>query len=102
MGLLAAQDLPTGKSRQPKQKTPFYLTYWDIRNEILDSKMAGKILVEFDVSETGEVENPVIKDTFNLNINEAVINKVLAIEFKPALQNGIPVRVRYKLPIVFK
>jgi len=102
LGLLTAQDLPTGKSRQPKLKTPFYLTYWDIRNEILNSEMAGKILVEFDVSETGKVENPVIKDTFNLNINDTVIDKVMAIEFKPALQNGKPVRVRYKLPIVFK
>ena len=35
-------------------------------------------------------------------LNETIIDKVLAIEFEPALQNGTPVEVQYMLPIMFK
>ena len=59
-------------------------------------------MVGFVVNENGRVVEPEIIDTFNFNLNEAVIDKVMAIKFTPALQNGRPVRVRYKLPIVFK
>ena len=34
--------------------------------------------------------------------NKTIIDKVMAIKFSPALQNGRPVRVKYKLPILFK
>ena len=50
----------------------------------------------------GKVINPEIIVTFNIDLNETIIDRVMAIEFKPALQNGRPVRVRYKLPILFK
>ncbi len=35
-------------------------------------------------------------------LNDAIISKVMAIEFEPAKQNGRPVLVQYQLPILFK
>ena len=102
MGSLLAQDLPTGKTQQPKAKTDFHLTYYDIRESIMGEVPSGQIVVEFEINEEGEVENPVIRDAFDVRLNDTIINKVMMIDFKPALQNGRPVRVRYKLPIVFK
>ena len=63
---------------------------------------SGQIVVEFEINEEGKVENPVIRDAFDVRLSDTIINKVMMINFKPALQNGRPVRVRYKLPIVFK
>ena len=101
MGSLIAQDLPTGKSRHPKIKKPFNLSYIDVQH-IDTTEFIGNVLVEFVVDKKGKVTQPNIIDTFNIKLNETIIDKVMCIEFKPALQNGRPVRVRYKLPILFK
>ena len=101
MGSLIAQDLPTGKSRHPKVKKPFNLSYIDIQH-IDTTSFVGNVLVEFTVDKQGKVTEPNIVDTFNIKLNETIIDKVMCLEFKPALQNGRPVKVRYKLPILFK
>ena len=59
-------------------------------------------IVEFEINESGQVENPVIRKSFEFSINNTIIDKVMMLKFKPALQNGRPVRVRYKVPILFK
>ena len=101
MGVLAAQNLPNGESRQPQVKKPFNLSYYDFNTyDTLNYK--GEVIVSFIIDEMGKVINPEIIDTFDIKLNETIIDKVMAIEFKPALQNGRPVRVKYKLPILFK
>ena len=101
MGSLIAQDLPTGKSQHPKVKKPFNLSYYDVQH-IDTMSFVGNVLVEFTVDKQGKVIEPNIVDTFNFKLNETIIDKVMCLEFKPALQNGEPVKVRYKLPILFK
>ena len=101
LGVLAAQDLPNGESRLPKLKTQFELLYHELPlNKQFEAK--GSILVEFTVNEKGKVVNPFIIDSFDFDLNDTVIDKVISLKFKPALQNGIPIKVRYKLPIVFQ
>ena len=101
MGLLVAQDLPTSKNQQPIIKKPFQLTYDDI-SEIDTTELIGKVLVKFTVDQNGKIIEPYIIDTFNIKLNDAIIDRVMAIEFEPAKQNGRAVMVRYQLPIVFK
>ena len=99
--MLIAQDLPVGKNQRPKIKKPFTLDYHHL--PIKDtSDIKGKIVVSFFVDEDGEVTNPQIIDTFNTYFNHAIIDRVMAIKFEPAKQNGRPVKVRYQLPILFK
>ena len=105
MGVLTAQDLlPNTESRSqlPQPKKPFELTYYDIRHDIRLSNPTGKIVVDFWINEDGRVENPVIRDTFNFDLNEVVLDKVRSSSYHPAIQNGRPVTVKYTLPIVFK
>ncbi len=101
MGSLAAQNLHDTLSQPPKPKTKFKLFYEDINNY---SKMSlrGNVIVQFRVDKYGKVIQPEILDTFNTYLNDTIIDKVLAIEFHPALQNGQPVEVNYRLPILFK
>tara|TARA_Y100001938_G_C7833213_1_gene302430 strand:+ start:173 stop:505 length:333 start_codon:yes stop_codon:yes gene_type:complete len=101
MGSLVAQDLPDGESQKPKITTPFEIDYLDLPNPDT-SEYKGKILVKFVVDEKGRVVEPQIIDTFDIELNDAIIDRVMAIKFNPATQNGTPVRVRYKLPILFK
>jgi hypothetical protein len=101
MGCLVAQDLPNGENQKPIMKKPFHLSYDDI-SEIDTTELRGKVLVKFSVDKNGKIVEPYIIDTFNIALNETIISKVMAIEFEPAKQNGIPVRVNYQLPILFK
>ena len=91
-----------GNSSKPIAKKQFELTYYDIREDILQVLPDRTLVVDFDITEEGRVENARIVDDVNLDLSKTVITKVMALKFKPALQNGRPVRVRYKLPIVFK
>jgi len=101
VGFLAAHN-SKGESQLPQQKKEFSLSYYDIRQDILKQTPSGEIIVEFEINEEGKVENPIIRDTFDIRLSDTIIDKVLMLDFKPALQNGKPVRVRYKLPILFK
>ena len=90
------------RSSLPIAKKQFELTYYDIREGITEALPNRMLIVDFDITEDGSVENARIAEDVNLDLSNTVISKVMALKFKPALQNGRPVRVRYKLPIVFK
>ena len=101
VGVLTAQNSLSGESQFPKITTPFEIDYLDLPYPDT-AKYRGKILVKFIVDERGEVTEPQIIDTFDIELNDAIIDRVMAIKFNPAKQNGRPVRVQYNLPILFK
>ena len=94
-------EKPKGSSL-PIAKKQFHLTYEDITEDIVNILPDRMFIVDFDINEQGGVENARIVEDVSLDLSNTVISKVMALKFKPALQNGRPVRVRYKLPIVFK
>ena len=83
-----------GKSREPIAKKQFELTYYDIREDIVTVLPDRTLIVVFDITEDGSVENARIVEDVTLDLSNTVISKVMALKFKPALQNGRPVRVR--------
>lgn len=94
LSIIRAED-----SRPPEQIVPFRLTYEDVR-EI--GEVMGQILVSFIVDESGKVVDAEILNTFDTDLIPIVLDKVVQMEFTPAIQNGYPIRVKYNLPIVFK
>ena len=102
MGSLIAQKSVQDNQQFPQAVIPFELTYNDIESFIDVIPPVGKISVGFFIDESGNVESPYIVDTFNIQLNDVFIDKVRQSKYKPALQNGRPVKVKYHLPIVFK
>ncbi len=102
MGSLIAQKSVQDNQQFPQAVIPFELTYNDIESFIDVIPPVGKISVGFFIDESGNVESPYIVDTFNIQLNDVIIDKVRQSKYKPALQNGRPVKVKYHLPIVFK
>ena len=100
MGSLVAQDLHQSKNQFPKPIKPFTLEYSDLPPNT--SNIKGSVLVQFDIDENGDVIKPLIVDTFNMAFNDVILNKVKQTKYEPALQNGEPVEVNYRLPILFK
>lgn len=99
MGVLAAQNLPSGESRHPEPIKPFELSHYELPDSWTYS---GNISVEFIIDENGKVVDPEITDSFNVSYNDVVLDKVRRMEFTPPIQNGIPIKVKYKLPIKFE
>ena len=86
-------------TRPPEQIIPFKLTYEDVKDI---GEVMGQILVSFIVDESGKVIDAEILNTFDKDLVPIVLDRVVQMEFNPAMQNGYPIRVKYNLPIVFK
>lgn len=93
----SGQLIPTKDSEYPK-----LLNTLDLDRLAYSADDTGEIQVTFEVDVDGRVCNPWILNTFNVKFNEYVLDAVERLEFIPALQNGVPVQVRYVLPIVLQ
>jgi len=95
LGTLVAED-----NRLPQEIVPFELYAHEL--PIIHNVYEGRVLVSFIIDEEGNVSKAEILDSFNVALNEVVLDKVRQTKYKPAVQNGRAVRVKYQLPIVFK
>ena len=94
-GILVAND-----NSLPKEIVPFELYAHEL--PIIHNVYEGKVLVSFIIDEEGNVSKAKIIDSFNVRLNDVVLDKVKQTKYKPALQNGRAVSVKYQLPIVFR
>ncbi len=70
--------------------------------EARNQGIQGRVYVQFIVNEQGEVEDPQIIRGIGGGADEEALRVVKQAKFKPGLQRGVPVRVQYSLPIVFR
>jgi len=95
LGMIMAQD----NSQLPKEVVPFELYAHELP---IIHNVVGKVLVTFTIDEEGNVNQAEIMDSFNVYLNDVVLDKVRQTKYQPAIQNGRAVSVKYQLPIVFK
>ena len=95
LGTLVAND-----NSLPKEIVPFELYAHEL--PIIHNVYEGRVLVSFIIYEEGNVSQAKILDSFNVKLNDVVLDKVRQTKYKPAVQNGRAVRVKYQLPILFK
>ena len=93
IGSIVAKDIP--KAHKPEMKNQLSIDFSDYV-----PTTSGKINVIFHVDKTGRVINPIISDSFDVKLNNSVIEAVSKLRFVPAKQNGTNVIVKYNLPIV--
>lgn len=76
------------------------LRYPSISNQY---KIGGKVILEFKVDKLGFVQNIIVKTGVNVEIDNEAIRIIKAMpRWKPGLQDGNPVSVKYRLPILFQ
>ena len=69
----------------------------------VDGRVQGKVWVSFIVEKDGHLSNIVVEHGPGFGTNEEAIRVLkMAPAWKPGIQNGQPVRVRYTLPINFR
>lgn len=62
----------------------------------------GRVIVQFVINKEGKVENPFVVRGIGGGCDEEALRAVKQAQFKPGMQRGKPVQVRYTLPITFK
>lgn len=69
----------------------------------IDGQIEGRVVVQFVVEKTGKVGNIQVVRSIDKLLDQAAIDVVRALPaWKPGMQNGQPVNVRYTLPVSFK
>ena len=69
----------------------------------IDGQIEGRVIVQFVVDKAGKVDNIQVVRSIDKMLDQAAIDVVRALPaWKPGMQNGKPVNVRYTLPIAFK
>ena len=93
IGSIVAKDIP--KTQKPQMVNELII---DFSGYVPTT--SGRINVIFNVDKRGRVINPIISDSFDIRLNNTVIDAVSKLRFVPAQQNGTNVIVKYNLPIV--
>ena len=93
IGSIVAKDIP--KTQKPQMVNELSI---DFSGYVPTT--SGKINVIFNVDKRGRVINPIISDSFDIRLNNTVIDAVSKLRFVPAQQNGTNVIVKYNLPKV--
>lgn len=68
----------------------------------LKAGIEGRVIVQFVIDKNGNVVDPVVVRGIGGGCDEEAIRAVKTAKFRPGLQRGRPVNVRYSLPITFK
>lgn len=65
------------------------------------SGIEGRVYIQFIVNKKGEVENPEVVRGPGAGLNEEALRVIKKAKFRPGIQQGHPVNVRYTMPIIF-
>ena len=62
----------------------------------------GRVFVQFIVDEQGNVQNPQVTRGVHKLLDQAAVEAVKEMKFKPGRQRGKPVKVQMSLPVTFR
>mgnify|MGYP006289304491 CR=1 FL=1 len=70
--------------------------------EAAENGVEGQVIVQFEVTEEGDVEDPRVLRGVSESLDEEALRAVREAQFEPGRQQGEPVRVKMSLPITFR
>ncbi len=68
----------------------------------LKAGIEGRVVIQFVIDKEGAIKNPVIVRGIGGGCDEEAIRALQSSKFRPGYQRGVPVSVRYTVPISFK
>ncbi|MFV1885015.1 MAG: energy transducer TonB [Balneola sp.] len=68
----------------------------------MQAGIEGRVIVQFVIDKDGNVKDPFVVRGIGGGCDEEALRAVKQAQFKPGMQRGKPVQVRYTLPITFK
>jgi len=69
--------------------------------EVDDSDLRTELVLSLVINEQGKVEDVKVLKSLNARYDARCVNLARKLVFSPAMKNGVPVKVRYILPLSF-
>jgi protein TonB len=96
------EEMPTFKGGGLDKFREWIYKHTNYPQEAVDAKIRGKVTLTFVVEKDGSVTHvEIVKSVHPLLDNEAVKVISESPKWTPGLQRGLPVRVRYVIPLTF-
>ena len=78
----------------------FIGTNFVITKEAIKNKVSGKLIIQFIIEKDGKITEPKILKSLGYGLDEEAIRIITSYEnWIPAQQRGVPVRVKYSIPL---
>ncbi|MEP0005048.1 MAG: energy transducer TonB [Balneola sp.] len=71
-------------------------------NVAVQANIEGRVVVQFIISKEGNVTKPIVLRGIGGGCDEEALRVIKLAKFKPGMQRGKPVPVKYTIPILFK
>ena len=69
----------------------------------IESKIQGRVIVQFVVNKDGSISNAKIVRSVDPDLDKEALRVINSMpQWKPGMQKGEPVSVKYTVPIVFR
>lgn len=75
-----------------------YITYPEMARR---AQIEGRVIVQFIIDKEGNVKDPIVVRGIGGGCDEVALNAVRKAKFIPGRQRGMPVYVKYSMPITF-
>ncbi|MDZ7756899.1 MAG: energy transducer TonB [Rhodohalobacter sp.] len=92
----------TGRDEMPELIGGINALMSEVRYPAGLNGIEGRVMVEFIVSRFGEVEEPFVTRSLHSAADREAIRAVKEMKFKPGIIDGVPVKVKYTLPVFFR
>ncbi len=103
------QDKPEEKVFTVVEQQPKLIGGLDTLNKMIEypqmaqkAGIQGRVYVRFVVSKQGDVVDPEVVRGPGAGLNKEALRVISKAEFRPGIQQGHPVKVKYTMPIVFQ
>ena len=71
-------------------------------NVAVQANIEGRVVVQFVINREGNVTNPIVLRGIGGGCDEEALRVIMLAKFRPGMQRGKPVPVKYTIPILFK
>jgi TonB family protein len=78
-----------------------YFSYLTYPEEARRQRLQGQVEIECMVMENGKIKDVKVVKSAGFILDEAAIDALRRVKFKPGYQNGAPVAVKYTIPVNF-
>lgn len=68
----------------------------------MQANIEGRVIVQFVINKEGDVTQPVVLRGIGGGCDEEALRVIKLAKFRPGMQRGKPVPVKYTIPILFK
>lgn len=92
-------DFPGGQ----KELLSFLSSQYQVPTKAIESKIQGRVIVQFVVNKDGSISNAKVVRSVDPDLDKEALRVINSMpQWKPGMQKGEPVSVKYTVPIVFR